>query len=140
MAEGILKKLLKTNKIDHIVVGSAGTMAPIGMPPTNYAILTTVERGVDISSHRAKLLTAEMTHEADLILVMEEAHRRFVENLLPSAKNKTSLLTSFPRNKSGKDIDDPIGGDLDTYRKCYQIIENEINRILPDIVQMIHDE
>ena len=66
MAEGLLKSVLVRSGVESVVVASAGTMAPVGMAPTSNAILTMVERGVDISQHRARLLTKEMVEEADI--------------------------------------------------------------------------
>jgi protein-tyrosine-phosphatase len=135
MAEGILKDILQERGIRGIVVDSAGTMAPVGMPPTNDAHLVMTERGIDISSHRAKLLTGQMVDRVDLILVMEKAHKRFVEGLSERTDGKVFLLKVYGRGGLEEEIDDPIGRDLDFYRSCRDALEEEIRRILPMIVK-----
>jgi len=138
MAEGILKDLLEKEGVEDVVVESAGTMAPSGMSPTNFAVLTMVEMGIDISSHKAQPLTEAMVKEADLILVMERVHQHFIEHFLPSARDKVFLLKTFGKEdvEGNMEIDDPIGGDLDFYRMCGQILKREIERILPLILRM----
>lgn len=138
MAEGMLKRMLEIRGIKHIHVSSAGTMAPHHAPPTNYAIVTTVEKGVDISDHRSRSLTPEMAGSADLILVMENSHKRFIQNLLPEMLEKTFLLKGFGKRGRKLEIADPIGGDLDIYRTCYDEMEGEIKRVLPEIIARSH--
>ena len=142
MAEGILKDLIKKKSIRGIVVESAGTMAPVGAQPTQYAMLTMVEMGVDISAHRARILTKSMAGEADLILVMEKVHKQFIERLIPSGSAKVFLLKEFDQISINDDveIDDPIGYGLDFYRICGQILKHEIERILPRIVEMANEK
>jgi protein-tyrosine-phosphatase len=135
MAEGILKNLLRENGISRVAVHSAGTHAPVGMHPTNYALMTTIERGIDISGHTSRVLTETMIDESDLIFVMEQAHLKYVENLVPDAKEKVFLLKGFGEHGSGEEVADPIGYDLDFYRQCYEDMENEIRRILPEILK-----
>lgn len=138
MAEGILNRILKSKGITHIQVQSAGTMPPYQMAPTSYAVLTSLEHGVDISAYRSKDLTKSMIEEANLILVMEKAHLRFIKNLTDAADKKVFLLKSYGKDKTetGAEIEDPIGMDMDYYRSCYDELEYEIKRILPYIEKM----
>lgn len=128
MAEGLLRNLLPDDS--SIRVSSAGTMPPQNRPPTDYAVMTMLERGVDIRPHRSRPLTKEMVKQADLILVMEHAHRRFIISQIPEAEDRIFLLSEYGLNK-GKEIDDPVGQDLNRYRQIADIIEREIRRILP---------
>jgi protein-tyrosine phosphatase len=136
MAEGILKNLLRKNGVTDIIVSSAGTFAPSGMKPTNYALMTTIERGVDITQHISRVLTERMINESDLVFVMEYEHLNSIQKLVPDAKGKIYLLKAFGENGRGEEIADPIGYDLDFYRRCYQDLENEIRRIFPEILKM----
>ena len=141
MAEGILRDLLAKKDTNGIIVESAGTMSPGANPPTSYAILTMVERGIDISSHRSRLLWKGLIEETDLILVMERAHQRYVEQFFPFARGKVFLLKKFGRKlvDEDKEIEDPIGYELDFYRLCGQILEKEIQRILPKLIEMAEE-
>jgi len=128
MAEGLFRKEFTGDF--SLTAASAGTMAPKNRPPTDYSVMTMMERGVDIRPHRSRPLTEEMVNEADLILVMEDVHTRFIINQVPEAKNRTHLLGGYGLKK-GKEIDDPVGQDMDVYRQIAEIIEREIRRIAP---------
>ncbi len=136
IAEGILIDLLRKNGITDIVVSSAGTFAPVGMKPTNYALVTTIERGIDITKHISRVLTERMVNESDIVFVMEYEHLKSIQKLVPDAKGKIYLLKAFGENGRGEEVADPIGHDLDFYRKCYEDLENEIRRILPEILKL----
>jgi protein-tyrosine-phosphatase len=134
MAEGILNNLLQKRGIENIKVESAGTMAPTGCPPANYAFIASSENAIDISSHRSRLLTNEMVEEADLILVMEKAHKHFIEHQSDAARGKVFLLKAYGQGGKEKEIIDPIGWDLDVYRSCFSELMNEIQRIFNPII------
>ncbi len=140
MAERILKDLLNRYGIENVSVESAGIMTSQDRQPTNYAIMVMVERGIDISSHRSKMLTRQMVQDAGVILVMENAHRLFVEELVPSAKKKIFLLKEYGPGGCAQDIQDPIGRDLEFYRHCRDELEKEIERIIPMIVGLVSGE
>ena len=136
MAEGILKKILTDQGISRIIVESAGTMAPYEMKPTAFAQITTIERGIDISKHRSIDISKSMIDKTDLILVMEKAHKRFIQNMTNAIEDKVFLLKGFgKRNEIEEEIEDPIGRDLEFYRSCYDSMEREIHRILPLILE-----
>ena len=106
------------------------------MAPSQHAITVASENGIDISGHRAQLISEDMVHSSALILVMEHIHQLFVESFSPRDENKVLLLTGFNNPGEAKGIEDPIGRDLDAYRQCYDELEKEILRILPDLVEI----
>lgn len=76
---------------------SAGISAHEGDPATPEAIAALGERGLDISGHRARQLTAEMIAEADLILTMTAVHKNFVLRVNPAASGKVFTIKEFAR-------------------------------------------
>lgn len=71
MAEAVLKHtLVQAGKTDHFV-SSAGLGALIDYEADPTACRLMAEKGLDISTHRARQLTDDMIRRADLILVME---------------------------------------------------------------------
>lgn len=133
MAKGYLRHILRErNDIDII---SAGTAAPSGRRATPEAIKVMADVGVDISGHLVRRLSDEMIHKADLILVMEEAHKEEILKRVPEAKGKVYLLKEFGREEKilnqqeDLDIADPIGKPLEFYQKCFTIIKEELERI-----------
>ncbi len=126
MAEGIFRDMLakKTGcPVDLLTsngykVLSAGVMAYNSAPPTPEAVAVCKEMGVDISSHKAKLLHAEMINQADIIFVMSRMHYNALLQMVPQAKARTFMLGG------DRDIADPIGEDIDGYRRCANEIVN----------------
>src|SRR5438094_9980874 len=80
LAGALLERALKERGLE-VSVTSAGTGAWDGAPVSEGAYLVGLERGLDLSSHRARLLTRELVEEADLILTMARHHRARVDEL-----------------------------------------------------------
>lgn len=134
IAEGLLRKRLKELGKDYIEVRSAGVVAFGGIPPTDETIEVMNEEGVDVSGHEAKALTADIIKEADLVLVMEPAHRVAVLNNVPEAAARTYLLREFGvtgtlLRHDKLTVGDPIGMPIAKYRDRLNDIKKEIDRI-----------
>ncbi|MDP8253427.1 MAG: low molecular weight protein arginine phosphatase [Candidatus Kaelpia aquatica] len=134
IAAALLKKMAQEQGLD-IETKSCGTAALLGMEATKEAIEVLKREDIRIFDHRSKPLTEELIDWADLILVMEERHRRSLLQYQPQANEKVFLLTEFAG--SGKqDIIDPIAKPLEVYEglsidlkfyliKVIERIENE---------------
>lgn len=135
MAEGLLRKRLKELNKDYIEVRSAGVAAFDGLPPTSETVEVMKESGVDASGYKTKALTDDMIRRADLVLVMEPAHRDAVVKSVPAAARKTYLLKEFAATDEAAlladelSVRDPIGMPIAEYRSCLDIIKREIGRI-----------
>ncbi|MGZ8399489.1 MAG: arsenate reductase/protein-tyrosine-phosphatase family protein, partial [Gemmatimonadales bacterium] len=68
MAESLLREALVSRGAEQVTVASAGTGAWDGAPVSEGAYLVGLEHGLDLSSHRAQLLTRELVKDSDLIL------------------------------------------------------------------------
>ena len=115
---------------DDIVVESAGTNAWDESPASDGSILIGVERGLDLSQHRARRLTPPMIEAADLVLVMSHDHIARVRELDPTAN--VYLLAGYGSGAS-RAIQDPFGGELDDYRATADELEQELKGILDRI-------
>ncbi len=121
MAEGIFRQLLAG--IPGVAVSSAGTHALIGNPAADFAIIAAAERGIDISSHRARMIGAESVRESSLILCMEPLQVEQVLELDISAEPKAFNMADFSdKRKPLKKIADPYGCSLREYRQCFEDI------------------
>ena len=90
-----------------------------------------------ISSIEATEVTRELIEEQDLILTMTSSHYNGVLSLAPSAFDKTYLLKGFPENgEFSEGVTDPIGLSLDVYNEVYLDIVTELERIMPQVLQM----
>ena len=84
-------------------VASAGIGALIGFPPPDEAIELMSERGIDISGHRARQITEPMARQYDLILVMEEEQKHYLERRWPWLRGRVHRLCEH----QGIDVVDP---------------------------------
>lgn len=123
MAEGVLKK---TAEGMDIKVSSAGLAASAGAPPSTNAVLAAAEKGVDISAHRARQLTADLTESFDLIVTMTASHKQMILAAMPDIKDKVVTLGEW--SGAGGDVRDPFGGDLDCYRRCLEQIDMLVSK------------
>lgn len=142
MAQGILRKKLKENKIDYISISSAGTNSWGGCPASRSALEIGESSGIDLASHSSRRLTKEMLKEADLVLVMSKSHLDHIGKLDQESINKSFLLKAFPARSQEESlwIDDPIGGTQDQYQRCFWDLERSIERIFPALVDLAKEK
>ena len=115
LAEALLKRDLAARGLEEIEVGSAGTGAWDGAPASEGAYLVGLERGLDLSGHRARLLTRELVEGADLVFTMARHHRARVEEL--GGEGRVFVFGEYAgRDGEDAEVSDPFGGDLDVYR------------------------
>lgn len=114
LAASLLERALKERGLE-VTVASAGTGAWDGAPASEGAYLVGLERGLDLSGHRARLLSRELVEQADLILTMARHHRARVDEL--GGEGRVHVLGEYA-GREGDDVEvsDPFGGDLEVYR------------------------
>ncbi|HEY80374.1 MAG TPA: low molecular weight protein arginine phosphatase [Anaerolineae bacterium] len=136
MAKALLQQALAERGLDgDIVVDSAGTYALVGRPASEGSVNAMKARGLDITDHRAKQITANLVNWADLILVMEDHHRRSIFVTWPKALIKTLLLSELAGDSAG--IDDPYGREQWEYDQAADIIEGYIERGMPALLKRL---
>jgi protein-tyrosine-phosphatase len=129
MAEAIARSVAAERGLTDVTFSSAGVGAWDGSPPSDGAMLVALERGLDISGHRSRLLTGELVAGADLVLAMSESHVPRIVAL--GGEGKTHLLTEFASRDAGaRSVSDPFGGDLEVYRHTFDELEREVRRAL----------
>ena len=143
MAEGLMKSKISVRFKSAVQVQSAGTLGINGNPATDFAIITASKLGANISQHRSQGLTDKLAKESDLIFAMASEHKNLLNKHYPEIRENVFLLRSFardPEEKLNRDIADPIGGPLDHYRQCGELINSELQRILPRLNQLIKEK
>ena len=129
LAEAMTRAMAAERGLDDLEVGSAGTSAWEGAPPSDGALLIAMERGLDLSNHRARLLDQALVERYDLILVMGPHHRDRAVAL--GGGGKSFLITDYAsRGASAHAVSDPFGGDLSVYRETADELEGEIRKVL----------
>jgi len=137
MAEAIFNSILEQREESDIQVSSAGIYAFENDPASSMAIeVLKNEYGIDISSHRAKVLDADDIRDSWLILAMTEDHKRMILDIYPESADKVFTLKDYAGMKNGSSgITDPYGGDYNVYKLCAR----EIEAALLNVVEKVFD-
>jgi protein-tyrosine phosphatase len=136
MAERICRRLLAQRigcRTDELArhgyeVTSAGVAAYSGSPASREAIEVMREMGIDLRDHVSHGLTAETIFQADYIFAMTEGHLRQVHAWAREASGRIELL-----RRDGGGVADPVGLDVDAYRRCAKEIEANLKPIIEEI-------
>ena len=135
LAEALLRRLLEERQVEGVTVASAGTGAWAGAPASEGSYLVALEDGVDLSAHRAQLLTPELAASSDLILTMSRSHRQRLSEL--GYGERTFLLGEYAgRSGTAAEVDDPYGGSVTDYRDTYI----QLKTLLGSVVQRLERE
>lgn len=109
-------------------ITSAGTFAVKGGRPTDHAVSALKEMGCDLSRHAAQPVTPELLAEVDRVYTLGHSHFHVIERIIaemdPEVRPHLDMLCV-------EGVMDPVGSDMETYRKCAQEIEAAILSILP---------
>lgn len=137
MAEALFNhQLAKEGLSGQYYASSAGTSAFPGMPASHNAIQALKTMGIDMTQHTSSMVSEAMADSADLILAMTSSHKKRLLLMYPDAEPKTFTLAEYCEGKGGSDIDDPFGGDLDTYINC----RDEINRHIKALIKKLKEK
>lgn len=134
LGEALMRRALEQRDLSRIDVLSAGTGAWDGAPASEGAYLVGLERGLDLSSHRARLLTRELVEDSDLILTMARHHRARVDEL--GGEGRVYVLGEYAgREGDDAEVSDPFGGDLEVYRETCRQLEALIEGVVERLVK-----
>lgn len=126
MAEAIMQPRVI---LEDVLIDSKGMIVlfPEPINPKAEAILE--EHGMSMKEHEAVQFTKDDFDERTLILTMSEMQKTKLLELYPGETVNLYTLTEY--NRSGdSDIVDPLGGDLPEYRQCFDILEEEIEKVV----------
>lgn len=122
LAAAILSdRLSREPGLDDIKVISAGTAAWDGTPASEGSYLVALERGLDLSAHRARALTRQTVRDADLVLAMSATQARRAVEL--GGEGKVMTLPDYVGNPDGvQEVPDPMGEDVAAYRSTADLL------------------
>lgn len=132
MAMGLLKTLVDP---DRVCIRSAGMNTVNGNPAAQNSIDVVREHAGSIDDHRTQELTPELARWADLILAMEYRHYEYVLQFAPESVSKVFLLKEYKRNTRYNEVADPVGQDLEAYRRAALDMMPSLQFIARDITQ-----
>lgn len=130
MAEGLLRHLLPTPLKNQVRVSSAGTYALHGNQPAPHAVEVMTRLGIDISAHRARMVTSEMLRRVDLSLAMEKNHLDALRTMRMFGKSNARMLTAFSPGEEQPDVADPYGGPPEMYQESLDAIRPAVEGVI----------
>lgn len=122
-AAAALDRELRRRGRTDVDVSSAGFVGP-DRPSPAFALSVSRELGLDLSSHRSRVVSADMLREIDLVVVMsaEQAHDIRWHGLRSAAV--VVVLGDFDSENTGaRTIRDPWNCDESVFRESYGRIE-----------------
>ncbi len=136
MAEAICKILLARRldcALDQIerkgfVVRSAGVATSDGLTAAAHAVDIVRQLGGSLEGHRSRRLGPTLARQADVIFAMTVDHLDELLRAIPEVESRAFLL-----DPSGRDLDDPYGGDHEAYRRTAQRIESMLQDRLAEL-------
>ncbi len=136
MAEGVLRKFAaEKSKELSLTIESAGTHRyHVGSPPDERAQSAALQRGVNISNLRGRLVISEDMERFDYILAMDEDN---LEILLEMAGNqyaeKLSLFLDYAPGRSGQNVPDPYYGGPGGFERVLDLVEEAAAGFLAEL-------
>lgn len=115
MAEYFLKQ-----EFPELHIESAGISGLTGHTADEKAQLCMQRLGMDMQSHIAKKLNAELIKKADLVLVMSQNQQKRIEQSWPFAKGKTFRLGHW----QNKNVPDPYQHDQQVFDETCELIQS----------------
>ncbi len=119
MAEYIARHEIEQRGFD-METESAGLMGS-GDSAADYSVAVCREIGLDLSTHRSRMLSKPLADSADLIVCMTPSH---ANTLLTLGIDKSKIRVL------GNGIADPYGQSLDVYRQCRDEIYSAVCALL----------
>ena len=120
MAEGLLKQ-----RYPDKTIGSAGLREiTVGWSADPFSIRVMREHGLDISRHRARLLTNELLKDVDLVITMEKEQSDIV---------KYSFLRVG--EYGNYDVPDPYSKNIKAFEESFELISQGIDQIDSHLMQ-----
>jgi len=120
---------------DRVTVESAGVQAQPGreVDPTIQAMLE--ERQIPLAQRYARAVLEDDLRKADLVLVMEEAHRQLLFYRLPAALSKIFLLSELAGRY--EEVADPHGAGIEEYMAMAALVDELLERGWPQLLKRL---
>jgi protein-tyrosine-phosphatase/predicted ATP-grasp superfamily ATP-dependent carboligase len=115
--------LLTTLALPGVTVRSAGTMPLAGRPAPDLAQQQALLHGVDLSSHRSKILDTVDIEHSNLIVTFDSINWHDIISKYPYVINKT---LRFGDLISINEVDDPVNGNAHVFNEVYHQIATAV--------------
>ena len=120
MAEALLRATLvkRGQGLEKLKVASVGLAAEGGQPPSANSVKAMQRIGLDVSSHRSRLLSQADVDRSVVIFGMTESHLAALHSRFDVLPAFVLLLRDVLPTDVPRDIPDPFGGGYRDYEEC----------------------
>jgi protein-tyrosine phosphatase len=120
--------------LPEVSVSSAGFVgAGRGVPPASTEVAT--RRGLDLSTHRSRLITSDILEQADLLIVMDEDQARALRVGFGVPPDVIVVAGDLdPESGHGRTIQDPWGQPVAAFESSFR----RLDRIATHFVSLIN--
>ncbi|MEJ2412558.1 MAG: low molecular weight phosphotyrosine protein phosphatase [Anaerolineales bacterium] len=134
LAENLFRRILQQRGVEEkYQLDSAGTSAyHVGEQPDRRMRQTARERGFQYDG-RARQFQKDELDRFDLIIAMDQANRRILENWTSaeSQLKKIRMMREFdPQGHGGLDVPDPYYGGPEGFERTYEIVERSVEGLV----------
>lgn len=136
-AEGVFRKLVQQAGLSaQFEIDSAGTESyHVGESPDRRAQQCAKDRGYDLSSHRARQITASDFEYYDWILAMDWNNINELKRMAPERlRDKPQLLMRYSTSYDVAVVPDPYYGNKDGFEKVLHYCEDACHGLLSFLV------
>lgn len=136
LAEALMRRLLDTGGFGHISVASAGIGAFPDYPAPPRVVEVAGEHGLDVTGHRSRLLDESLLDWADIVLIVESYMGEEISRQWPDQDlERIFLLGLFaPGGGPTGEIQDPFGGSVDDFKRCYSELEASVQGLFEKLL------
>jgi protein-tyrosine phosphatase len=120
--------------MENWTVSSAGTWVTRERGASQNSILVLADRGLDISDHQARGVSAQILAEADLILCMESGHAEALRVEFSEAADRIYMLSEMVGESYS--IADPYGDERPAYERMAEEVETLITEGFWRIIEL----
>ena len=114
---------LAQEQIAAVEIVSAGFHHKVGRPSPDKIVQIGSDFGIDLTRHRSQLVNLQLLKDADLILVMDSANMRLMEQAFPEHLARTTMLGLFAPTPRPSIPDPYTASAAETMKICLQIRE-----------------
>ncbi|VAW52335.1 Low molecular weight protein tyrosine phosphatase [hydrothermal vent metagenome] len=125
-AEGVFRHMVKQiNTAEEISIDSAGTHAyHVGSQPDKRAQEAALKRDIDLSSQRARRVSADDFIEFDYVVAMDKSNKRDLLDICPVGyENRIHLFLDFA-NCEESEVPDPYYGQGRGFEIVLNLVED----------------
>ncbi len=134
-AEGVFRHIVEQAGLsEHIHIDSAGTHAyHVGEQPDHRAQAAALQRGVDLSSQRARKVESHDFDTFDYVLAMDSSNHSDLGYVAGGDANNLHMFLSFSEKFNERDVPDPYYGGDQGFEHVLDLVEDASEGLLRHI-------